>query len=107
MLIFASVMKLAKLSLIYGFGREGKLGNNVLCVVEVAVKRVIFGRNVDTVIAADAEPIVLNVKAVDLQGRAIYDVILAVIMAANHKATFRIMGKGGLAQVLKFPASGH
>ena len=75
---------------IYLLGGKGELGDNVgLC--RIAVEGVILGGNINEVKRLDTKEVVLDMKAVRLQGRSLYSVVLASVMALEYEALLRIV----------------
>jgi hypothetical protein len=88
-------------------GSECKLGYYIFSIFEIAIEGVVFGRDVNAVVAANTEPIILNMQAVDLHGMTMYTVIIAVVTALDNKALLAIVSNTRAAEAFKSAASWH
>ncbi len=93
--------------MVYSLGGECHFGDHVLCILEIAVEGVVFGRNINTIFPSYTVPIVLNMQAVYLQGEAVNSVIRIIISAFKDKVVLCIVGNFRRAEVLELIASGH
>ena len=86
---------------------EGKLCQHVLTGLGIAVERVVFRGDIKAIQRLYIAVVILNVETVHLNGHSLDPEALAVVLARDNEAVFRVVGNVTDTELLESPAAGQ